>query len=139
VLNPSGDPAAREQECVLINPVIHARNGGMAEAEEGCLSFPEIYAPVRRSERITVSAYNLRGEEVRYTNIEGLLARAIQHECDHLDGRLFIDRLSPAALLSIKQALLDLEAEFAGDRERGLIPDDDQITSRLADLEALRT
>jgi hypothetical protein len=52
---------------------------------------------------------------------------------------LFIDRLSPSARLSVKQALADLEAEFQGSRDRGLIPDDRQITARLAELEAMRT
>ena len=137
VLNLSSDPAAREQQFVFINPAITKRSGS-AEAEEGCLSFPEIYAPVRRSEKITITAYNLAGEEVYY-DIGGLFGRAAQHEYEHLDGRLFIDRLTPSALLSIKQALLDLEDQFVGDRQRGLIPDDQQIASRLADLEALRT
>ena len=135
VLNLEGDPA-KGLEHVFLNPVI-ARNG-TAEAEEGCLSFPEIYAPVKRSEKIVISAYNLEGEEVN-CELNGLFARAAQHEYDHLDGILFIDRLSPAALLSIKQALLDLELEFQGDRQRGVIPDDRQITTRLTELEQLRT
>jgi peptide deformylase len=137
LLNLSSDPAEKDQEYVFINPTISKRTGS-AEAEEGCLSFPEIYAPVRRSEKIKISAYNLAGEEVSY-DADGLFARAAQHEYDHLDGVLFIDRLTDSALLSIKQSLLDLECEFVGDRERGLIPDDQQIASRLAELEALRT
>jgi peptide deformylase len=136
IVNPSGDQAARDEECVLINPQIVRRNG-MAEGEEGCLSFPEIYAPVKRSEKVVMVAYNLSGEEMRY-EVSGLVARALQHEYDHLDGVLFIDRLSPAALLSIKQDLGELESEFEGDRDRGLIPADDQITARLAELEALQ-
>ena len=71
--------------------------------------------------------------------LEGYIARVFQHEYDHLDGVLFIDRLTPAALLGVKQALLDLERQFAGDRQRGAIPDDQQIASRLAALEQLRT
>jgi peptide deformylase len=137
VLDLSSEPAENDQQYVFINPTISKRSGS-AEAEEGCLSFPEIYAPVRRSEKITISAYNLAGEEINY-EVDGLFARAAQHEYDHLEGVLFIDRLTPSALLSVKQALLDLEREFLGDRERGLIPDDQQIASRLAELEALRT
>jgi len=136
VLNLESDPA-KGVEHVFLNPVI-ARRSGTAEAEEGCLSFPEIYAPVKRSEKIVISAYNLEGEEVN-CELNGLFARGAQHEYDHLDGILFIDRLSPAALLSIKQALLDLELEFQGDRQRGVIPDDRQITTRLTELEQLRT
>lgn len=137
VLNVEGDPTAKEMEYVFINPVIVKRNG-TAEGEEGCLSFPEVFAPVRRSEKIVIAAYNLAGEEVSY-QLSDLPARAAQHEADHLDGVLFIDRLSPVARLSVKQALADLEAEFEGGRERGLIPEDGQITARLAQLEALRT
>jgi peptide deformylase len=80
----------------------------------------------------------LAGEEVSY-EADGLFARAAQHEYDHLEGMLFIDRLTPSALLSIKKPLSDLEHAFRADRERGLIPDDQQIASRLAELEALRT
>jgi peptide deformylase len=136
ILNLEGDPAKGEEH-VFLNPVI-SRRRGTVEAEEGCLSFPDIYAPVKRSDKIVLSAYNLDGEEVNY-DLDGLFARASQHEFDHLDGKLFIDRLSPAALLSVKQALEDLELEFEGDRRRGTIPGDQQIVARLAELEALRT
>lgn len=137
VINVESNPVAKDLEYVFINPVITKRSG-TAEGEEGCLSFPDIFAPVRRSEKIVLSAYNLAGEEVNY-ELDGLAARAAQHEADHLDGVLFIDRLSPSGKLSVKQALADLEAEFQGHRDRGLIPDDHQITARLAELEALRT
>jgi peptide deformylase len=136
ILNTEGDPS-QGQEYVFLNPVITKR-GGAVEAEEGCLSFPEIFAPVKRSAKIAISAYDLAGEEVNY-ELSGLMARAAQHEYDHLDGVLFIDRLSPTGLLSVKQALLDLEEQFVGDRQRGIIPDDRQIASRLAELEQLRT
>jgi peptide deformylase len=136
ILNPEGDPE-KGPEYVFLNPVISKRSGTV-EAEEGCLSFPEIYAPVKRSAKLVLSAYNLAGEEVNY-DLNGLLARAAQHEYDHLDGVLFIDRLTPTGLLSVKQALLDLERQFQGDRQRGMIPDDQQIASRLAELEAQRT
>lgn len=137
VLNLRSDPAARDQEMVFLNPVISQRSG-TAEKEEGCLSFPEMYAPVKRSEKITISAYNLAGEEITY-DATGLFARAAQHEYDHLDGILFIDRLSPAALLSVKEALAELELEFDTDRQRGTIGDDRQIATRLRELESLRT
>jgi peptide deformylase len=136
VMNVQGDPAAKELEYVFINPVIVKRSG-TAEGEEGCLSFPEVFAPVRRAEKIVLSAYNLAGEELSY-ELTDLPARVAQHEADHLDGVLFIDRLSPSARLAVKQALADLEEEFQGDRRRGLIRDDRQIAARLAELEKLR-
>jgi len=137
ILNVTGDPAVKEQEHVLINPTILKQTGNV-EAEEGCLSFPDLYAPVRRAERIVAVAYNLAGEEKRY-EVDGLFGRAFQHENDHLDGKLFIDRLSPSHMLNIKDDLLALEAEFSGDRQRGALPNDWQIVARLAELERLRT
>jgi peptide deformylase len=124
-------------ELVFINPVITQRKG-MVEQEEGCLSFPELYAPVRRPERITISAYDLAGEEVTY-DVGGLFARAAQHEYDHLEGVLFIDRLSETNRLKVKEPLADLVREFEGDRQRGLIPGDEHVAARLAELEQLRT
>ena len=137
ILNVTGEAAAKDQEHVLINPTI-LKWSGTVEAEEGCLSFPEIYAPVRRSERIVAVAYNLAGEEKQY-EVDGLFARAFQHENDHLDGKLFIDRLSPSHLLNIKDDLLALEAEFSGERQRKVMPEDRVIAARLAELERLRT
>jgi peptide deformylase len=136
ILNLEGDPA-KAPEYVFLNPEI-SRRSGMVEAEEGCLSFPEIYAPVKRADKLVLSAYNLDGEELNY-ELSGFFARAVQHERDHLDGVLFVDRLTPSCLLSVKQALLDLELEFQGDRERGIVPPNQQITARLMELEQLRT
>ena len=137
VINVSGDAAAADEEFAFINPVITHRKGS-AEDREGCLSFPEIFAPVVRPEKITVNAYALNGEELSY-ELDGLYARAVQHETDHLDGILFIDRLSPANQLAVKEDLAALEREFNMYRQRGRIPDDAQIAARLADLEAVRT
>jgi peptide deformylase len=137
ILNVTGDAANKDQEHVLINPTI-LKQSGNTEADEGCLSFPEIYAPVRRSENVVAVAYDLCGIERRY-EVDGLFARALQHENDHIDGKLFIDRLTPSQLANIRDDLLDLEAEFNGDRERGFIPDDQQIAARLAELERQRT
>ena len=137
VVNPSGEPTAVDQEYVFINPVI-SRRTGTAEGEEGCLSFPSIYARVKRPEKIAISAYNLAGEEVNY-ELDGLFARAVQHEYDHLDGTLFIDRLSPSNLAAIRDELDDLIREFEGERSRGVIPAEEQIAARLEELERLRT
>ena len=83
----------RSQPLYLINPVIVMREGN-AESREGCLSVPGLFDSVRRAERVRVEALGLEGERVEM-DCEGLFAFCIQHEIDHLDGRLFIDRLSP--------------------------------------------
>lgn len=137
ILQMDTDGDSKDGELVFINPVITQRKG-MVEQDEGCLSFPEIYAPVRRPEKITITAYNLAGEEVTY-QADGLLARAAQHESDHLEGVLFVDRVSEANRLKIKEPLADLVREFEGDRQRGLIPGDARVAARLAELEQLRT
>ncbi len=77
----------------LINPVIVER-AGTDKDEEGCLSIPEIYGDVERSARVVVEALDEHGVKRRIEGTE-LLARAIQHEIDHLDGILFIDRVGP--------------------------------------------
>ena len=73
----------------LVNPVITTREGTVVDSE-GCLSVPQVYGDVERAERVTVE-YTDRRSRRRTLTAEGLLARCIQHECDHLDGRLFID------------------------------------------------
>jgi peptide deformylase len=137
VANLLSDPAAKDEEIVLINPVITKRTG-TAEAEEGCLSFPGIWAPVRRPEKISMTAFNLAGEEVTIET-DGFLARAIQHETDHLDGTVFIDRLTPANELAVREALDSLRRQFAEDQVRGVIPGDEEIAAQLDELEKLRT
>jgi len=137
IINLTADSAAADEEHVFINPVI-VRRQGVVEAREGCLSFPEIYVPVRRPERILLNAFTLDGREVSY-RLEGLFARAAQHEADHLDGVLLIDRLSPTALMAIREDLQALESQFRRERDRGFIPEDRQIAARLAELEGART
>ena len=77
---------------IIINPVITASEDKIM-AEEGWLSIPEVFAEVKRSQRVEVTGYDLRGNELRY-EAEGFLARAFQHEMDHLNGVLFWDNLS---------------------------------------------
>jgi peptide deformylase len=136
-INLESDPQARDQEFTFINPVLTDRKG-MSEAEEGCLSLPGLYADVKRPERVVLNAYTLGGQEVTL-ELDGLFARAVQHEIDHLDGVLFIDRLSPTGELAARDALLDFEQQYAGQRERGELPDEATIKRRLAELEKLRT
>ena len=80
----------------LLNPEITARSNEITEREEGCLSVPEIYAPVVRPARIAFRAQLLDGSLIE-GECGGLLGRCLQHEIDHLDGFLFTDRLSPDA------------------------------------------
>jgi peptide deformylase len=137
IINLESDPAKRDQEFVFINPVLSNRKG-MAEAEEGCLSLPTLYADVKRPERVTVNAYTLGGQELNM-ELSGLFARAVQHEVDHLDGILFIDRLTPTGELTVRPALEEFEIEFDHRRQRGEIASDQEIAQRLAELEKLRT
>jgi peptide deformylase len=137
VCNPSGDRDDKDSECVFINPVI-LKGSGQAEREEGCLSIPDIRAPVVRKEKISVQAYNLAGEEIS-GEIDDFFARIVQHEIDHLDGRLFIDRLSPTQLADISGELEEFEIDFQSKRDVGEMPSDEQIAARIAELERLRT
>jgi peptide deformylase len=80
------------QKFALINPEIVAQSG-MVRMEEGCLSIPDIFGDVNRPDRVTVRALNEKGQEIELQGQE-LLARCLQHEIDHLHGKLFIDYLS---------------------------------------------
>ena len=82
------------------------------EREEGCLSFPGITCRIKRHNIVTVQALDLEGEIFEETG-EGLVARIFQHEIDHLDGRLLVDRMSSVAKLSNRKALKELQQQFA--------------------------
>jgi len=88
---------------VLINPKILASEG-TEEHEEGCLSVPGVYETVRRAERVTVQALNLAGESITI-DADGLLAVCIQHEMDHLKGKVFVEYLSQLKQSRIKNKL----------------------------------
>ena len=87
----------------LINPVVKRRTGTIS-GEEGCLSLPGIWEDVTRSERVVVEALDEQGHRL-VLDVEGYLARAIQHEMDHLDGVLFVDRLSPLKRQFLRRSL----------------------------------
>lgn len=95
---------SRDQPLVLINPRILERNG-MQEYDEGCLSVPEYYAPVQRAETIKYSALDEQGEMLEQ-EAEGLLAICIQHEMDHLKGKVFVDYLSRLKQDRVKKKLV---------------------------------
>ena len=100
----------RDQPLVLINPEITHKDGSTV-SEEGCLSVPNSYAKVDRAETVTVKALNEQGEEFSL-DADGLLAICIQHELDHLLGKLFIDYLSPLKRQRIRKKL-EKEARLA--------------------------
>ncbi|MFH1231767.1 MAG: peptide deformylase [Planctomycetota bacterium] len=89
VVNPTKKTS---DEIVLINPKIIKTSGKTCEEEEGCLSVPNLSAGIKRFVKITCQSFNLEGKKT-ISDFEGLLSRIIQHEIDHLNGILFIDRL----------------------------------------------
>lgn len=92
---------------IVINPEILSTSGNLTEYTEGCLSVPDIFAPVIRPERVLFRATTLQGEVIE-CECGGLLGRCIQHELDHLDGKLFTDRLTPADAQKIEKPLRQL-------------------------------
>jgi peptide deformylase len=104
VCNPTGEPG---DERVFVNPTLVC-HGPDAEHEEGCLSIPEVYGDVLRSERVTLQAQDLTGQTVE-VKADDLLSRCFQHEIDHLNGVLIVDRMSEAGLLANRRALRYLE------------------------------
>lgn len=94
----------KDQPNVLINPGIVARDGEII-TEEGCLSVPGFYAEVKRAERIRVSFLDRDGSAVE-RDMDGLLAVCVQHEMDHLDGKLFVDYLSESKRQRVRKKLL---------------------------------
>ena len=93
---------------VLINPEVKPMNETVA-GPEGCLSFPEIYAEISRPESVDVKALNEKGKPVEF-RCGGLLARAVQHETDHLNGILFIDRMDRKTKAELRDELDELQA-----------------------------
>ncbi len=87
-------PRHKHVRLELVNPVITSLWGEERFFEEGCLSFPGLYLPVRRPQGVAVDYFDRQGRE-RTLRDRDLVARIVQHEVDHLDGRLFIDHLSP--------------------------------------------
>ena len=97
------DNASITMPLVLINPEILASEGKQRN-DEGCLSFPDIGAPITRANQVTVTYLDVKGHRQTVT-AKGLLARAIQHEVDHLNGILLVDKMSPMQKLSVSGQL----------------------------------
>jgi peptide deformylase len=94
-------------KCVIVNPELVAKKGKTA-FEEGCLSVPGIYEDIVRSEEVEVKGLDLEGKEITVKG-KGLLARALQHELDHLEGVLIVDRLSSTKRHVLRKKLRELE------------------------------
>ena len=133
ILNLAADPEEKEEEIVFINPEI-IRRKGTTEGEEGCLSFPGMYGQVKRAAKVAIEAFNLKGECFEYA-LDELAARAVQHETDHLDGVLFIDRLTECSGRELAPVIADFEAQFRRWQSEGRFPSDDAIRQELARLE----
>jgi peptide deformylase len=105
VLNPTGERG--EDDLVLVNPVILGKGGDETWYEEGCLSFPSLYAEVKRPDRCRIAWQDVEGaaHEREFTEFT---SRIIQHEHDHLEGVLLVDRMSPADRQRHKAALQEL-------------------------------
>mgnify|MGYP001611217547 FL=1 len=107
---------------VLINPELAEKSGSMRE-EEGCLSLPGLFARVKRFSRVKVRALNEKGLPIEI-NAEGLFSKALQHELDHLDGVLFIDRLPFLTRMKLKPLLMKLKRQWKKIDETKLKPAD---------------
>lgn len=101
-----GDGVVRK----IINPVITPLTDKLIDCEEGCLSVPGIYKKVQRPEKIRITYMNEKGENVE-EEVEGFLAIIMQHEYDHLEAVLFVDRISPIAKRMISKKLQSLKKE----------------------------
>ena len=121
------------EEMVFINPVL-SKPKGHEKMEEGCLSLPGVYGDVARPKQITVHSFNLRGEEIK-TELDGMMSRVVQHETDHLDGRMFTDRLTETGKLSVRGLMEEFEVDFESKQNTGEIPVDSALNSRRAELE----
>jgi peptide deformylase len=99
----------RSEAICLINPEITMREG-VVTMEEGCLSIPRYYAAVNRTAKLRVTALNREGQRIELT-ADGYLAICIQHEIDHLDGKLFIDFLSPLKRAMVQKKLAKLKRQ----------------------------
>lgn len=97
-------PAGPPVKHALLNPVITKRSHAKETEEEGCLSFPGVYGPVERAGEIELEGYDLNWKK-KTIIAEGLLARAIQHELDHLDGVVFVERMSMIHRTMLNKAL----------------------------------
>ncbi len=105
-IHPPADETTNERPAprIILDPEIAEKAGEQEAAEEGCLSIPGIYEVVKRASRIRVRGRDLEGRVWEET-VEGIVARILQHEIDHLDGVLFVDRVGPLRRALLKKRL----------------------------------
>lgn len=108
VINLTGD---KENELIFINPVVVRESSAQMLAAEFCLSLPGISGRVARPREVSITATNLGGDTKQF-DLDGMLARCFLHEMAHLDGQLFVDRLSSAKKLSLRRKLNKLEDHY---------------------------
>jgi len=113
VCNPTGKPT---DDRVFVNPELFDLVGA-AEAEEGCLSIPDVHITVRRAKRCTIRALDVTGAEI-ICDAEDLIARIFQHETAHLDGGLILDMMNGADRIANKRVITDLEAQYRKTKRR---------------------
>lgn len=129
VVNPTGIRGEGE-ELVIINPELQLPKGNET-AQEGCLSLPGMYGLVKRPRTIRLSAYDLSGNPIE-REVDGFLSRVLQHENDHLDGVLFLDRMSAEAKRELDGAIDELETDYRSRQSSGSLPSDSELLARLA-------
>ena len=115
VANLAADPEKKDQEQVFLNPEILEKSGQKKE-EEGCLSLPGIYPVILRAEKLVVRYTDLEGKEVQ-REVQGLEAKLFQHEIDHLDGILLVDKMTAADKKQWAPLLKELEEDFEEKRK----------------------
>jgi peptide deformylase len=106
------DPEHDDEEYVFVNPLIVSRSEACSIAGEGCLSVPGCTVEVERADEVVVTAQDLRGDAIEL-EATGIVARIMQHEIDHLDGRLMLDRATPEerrrALKELRERVLEMD------------------------------
>lgn len=112
VMDCNKDPEAEPQPLVMVNPRITWSSEGLNSYEEGCLSIPDQYAEITRPAEVRVEWLGLDGK-THQREFDGLWATCAQHEIDHLDGKLFIDHLSPLKRQMITRRMVKLKREKA--------------------------
>ena len=136
VANPEGKRGEGE-ELVFINPELQLPRGNES-MEEGCLSLPGVHGEVKRPKAVRISAFDLQGNAIE-RDVDGFLARVLQHENDHLDGVMFFDRMSDEAKRDLLEPIEVLETDFRSKQAAGSIEDDASLIAQLDQWKQLYT
>lgn len=137
IMNPTGDAERKDQEYVFINPEVTLGAGKPEEDEEGCLSFPKIYAKVKRAPKVTITGFDLDGNAVKKV-FKGFPARIVQHEFDHLNGISFVNRLNESEADYVEDDVAVLEHRFQKEVETNEKMSPENLQKEIDELIALR-